>query len=47
MENPINIRGIADVSHFHVEIDESFQVVHLDQKSWAIRQVIDKGVDLA
>jgi hypothetical protein len=47
MEDSIDIRGIADVTHFHVEIDEPFQVVHLDRKSGSIWQVIDQGVDLA
>ena len=47
MEDSVDIRGVADVTHFHVEVDEPFQVVHLDQKSGSIWQVIDQGVDLA
>jgi hypothetical protein len=47
MEDSIDIRGVADVTHFHVEVDESFQVVHLDQKSGSIWKMIDQGVDFA
>ena len=47
MENAIDIRSIADVTHLHVEIDESLQIVHLYRKSGPIRQMIDQGVDFA
>jgi len=47
VEDPVDIRGIANVTHLHIEIDESFQVSHLNRKSRAIGEVVDQGVDLA
>jgi len=47
VEDPIDIRSIADVTHLHVEIDKPFQISHLNRKSGAIGEVVDQGVDLA
>ena len=47
VEDPIDFRSIADVTHLHVEIDEPIQVSHLNRKSGAIGEVVDQGVDLA
>jgi len=47
MEDTVDVGGVADVSEFHVEIDKTVKIVHLDGKNRAIRQVVDQGVDLA
>jgi hypothetical protein len=46
VNNPVNVRGVTDVTHFHVKIDEAFQPFHLHGQGGAVGQVIDQGLDL-
>jgi hypothetical protein len=47
MEDAIDIGGVADVAHFHIEIDKGAYFIHLHRKGRAIRQMIDQGIDFA
>ena len=45
MDNSVNFRGIADVTHLHLQIKKIFKTVHVNGKGRPVRKVIDKGVD--
>jgi hypothetical protein len=46
VEHAINIRGVADVAQFHVEIEKTVEVIHFNGKCWSIGEMVNEGVDL-
>jgi hypothetical protein len=47
VENTIDIRGVADVAQFHVEIEKTVEVIHFNRECWSIGEMVNEGVDLA
>jgi hypothetical protein len=47
VEHAIDIRGVADVAQFHVEIEKTVEVIHFNGKCWSIGEMVNEGVDLA
>ena len=41
VEHAVNIGGVADISHFHVDIDKTVQSIHFNGKRRAIGEMVD------
>jgi hypothetical protein len=46
VDDTIDVRGVADVALFHIDVNQILKTIHLQGEGWAIGQMVDKGVHL-
>ncbi|MDD3618603.1 MAG: hypothetical protein RBR09_00325 [Desulfobulbaceae bacterium] len=47
MNDAVDLRGIADMADFHININEIFEAFHLNGQGWPVGEMIDEGRNFA